>query len=67
MRHSHIQYIRFISNHNIVVLREIIEDDIVQVKVESSELVNHQQTESVRHVNCFVDTACKLARGKEGF
>ena len=62
-----ISCLRFISNHNIVVVREIIEDNIVQVKVEPAIFVKNEQPESIRRVDSRVETACKTGRGEEEF
>ena len=59
--------LRFICHHNIVVVREIIEDNIVQVKVEPAIFVKNEQPESIRRVDSRVKTACKPGRGEEEF
>ena len=62
-----ISCLRFICNHDIVEVREIIEDNIVQVKVEPAIFVKNEQPESIRCVDSRVETACKTGRGEEEF
>ena len=48
-------------------MREIIEDDIVQVKVEATILVNHEESESISCVPCSVATIQQPMIIKESF
>ena len=51
---------RFVADHDVVVVREGVQHDVVQVQVETSKLVNQQQPQGIGPVDCRVLTVGKL-------
>ena len=58
--------LRLVPHHDVGVVDQRVEDDVVQVEVEPSELVDQQQPESVRLVDWRVGTASEGGGGEEG-
>ena len=58
--------LRLVPHHDVVVVVQRVEDDVVQVEVEAPELVDQQQPQSVRLVYWRVRTAGERGGGEEG-
>ena len=46
--------LRLVSHNNVLIVREIIKDNIVKVKVEATKLVEYEESESISCVHCRV-------------
>ena len=46
--------LRLVSHNNVLIVREIIEDNIVKVKIEATKLVEYEESESISCVHCRV-------------
>ena len=56
IKHIHLppMNLRLVSHNNVLIVREIIEDNIVKVKIEATKLVEYEKSESISCVHCRV-------------